>query len=62
MGWGHKPLHLVDKELRSGRLVSIEGRHFKRTRRDIVAARLRARPVGPVAARLWDALVAAVGE
>jgi DNA-binding transcriptional LysR family regulator len=62
MGWGHMPLHLVDKELRSGRLVSIEGRHFKRTRLDIVAARLRARPVGPVAARLWDALVAAVGE
>lgn len=62
MGWGHMPLHLVDKELRSGRLLSIEGRHFKRSRLDIVAARLRGRHVGPVAARLWDSLVAAVGE
>ncbi len=62
MGWGHMPLHLVDKELRSGKLLSIEGRHFKRPRLDIVVARLRGRPVGPVAARLWDALVASVGE
>ena len=62
MGWGHMPLHLVDKELRSGKLLSIEGRHFRRPRLDIVVARLRGRPVGPVAARLWDALVAAVGE
>jgi hypothetical protein len=60
MGWGHMPLHLVDKELRSGKLLSIEGRHFKRTRLDIVAARMRDRPVGPVAARLWDTLAAEV--
>ncbi|WP_431826007.1 LysR family transcriptional regulator [Burkholderia sp. F1] len=53
MGWGHMPLHLVDKELRSGTLVTLEGRHFKRSTLDIVAARLRGRPVGPVAAALW---------
>lgn len=59
MGWGHMPLHLVEKELRSGRLLSIEGRHFRRTRLDIVAARRRGRVVGPVAARLWAALSSA---
>jgi len=59
MGWGHMPLHLVERELRSGKLLSIEGRHFKRSRMDIVAARRRDRPVGPVAARLWEALAAA---
>jgi DNA-binding transcriptional LysR family regulator len=53
MGWGHMPLHLVDKELRSGRLVSLEGRHFKRSRLDIVAARLRRHAAGPVARALW---------
>lgn len=53
MGWGHMPLHLIDKELRSGKLVSLEGRHFKRSKLDIVAARLRDRPAGPVAAALW---------
>ncbi len=56
MGWGHMPLHLIDKELRSGKLLSLEGRHFKRTRLDIVAARLRHRPAGPVAEALWHSL------
>ncbi|ANH71350.1 LysR family transcriptional regulator [Ralstonia insidiosa] len=53
MGWGHMPQHLIEKELRSGKLVSLEGRHFKRSKLDIVAARLRGRPVGPVAQALW---------
>lgn len=53
MGWGHMPLHLVQRELRSGKLVSLEGRHFKRSKLDIVAARLRGRPAGPVATALW---------
>lgn len=57
MGWGHMPLHMVDKELRSGKLVSLEGRHFKRSRLDIVAARRRDRPAGTVASALWRTLV-----
>jgi len=56
MGWGHMPLHMVDKELRSGKLVSLEGRHFKRTRLDIVVARRADRQPGPVARALWEAL------
>lgn len=56
MGWGHMPLHMVDKELRSGRLVSLEGRHFKRSRLDIVLARRIDRQPGPVARALWEAL------
>ena len=53
MGWGHMPLHLVDKDLRSGKLQSLEGRHFKRNKIDILAARLHDQPVGPVAQALW---------
>jgi DNA-binding transcriptional LysR family regulator len=56
MGWGHMPLHMVDKELRSGKLVSLEGRHFKRSRLDIVVARRGDRVPGPVARALWEAL------
>lgn len=56
MGWGHMPLHLVEKELRSGKLITLEGRHFKRSKLDIVVARLRGRPVGPVADALWREL------
>ncbi|HEY9026948.1 MAG TPA: LysR family transcriptional regulator [Burkholderiaceae bacterium] len=59
MGWGHMPLHMVDKELRAGKLVSLEGRHFKRSRLDIVVARRADRQPGPVARALWDALAQA---
>lgn len=54
MGWGHMPLHLVDKDLRAGRLVSLEGRHFMRSRLDIVVARRRGRSIGAVAEALWQ--------
>jgi len=56
MGWGHMPMHLIHKELRAGKLLSIEGRYFKRSTVDIVMARLRDRPTGPVAERLWQFL------
>ena len=53
MGWGHMPLHLIEKDLRAGRLISLEGRHFKRSKLDIVVARRRGRPIGGVAQALW---------
>jgi DNA-binding transcriptional LysR family regulator len=56
MGWGHMPLHLIERDLKSGKLLSIEGKHFKRLKRDIVAARLREKPTGPVGDRLWKFL------
>lgn len=61
MGWGHMPLHMVAKELRSGKLVSLEGAHFKRSQLDIVVARRSDRHPGPVATALWQAL-AGVGQ
>jgi DNA-binding transcriptional LysR family regulator len=54
MGWGHMPLHLIAKDLRAGRLVSLEGKHFKRSRLDIVVARRRGRAIGGVAQALWE--------
>jgi len=54
MGWGHMPGFLVERELREGRLLSIRGRHFPGGETDIVAARLRNKPHGPVAGRLWE--------
>jgi DNA-binding transcriptional LysR family regulator len=54
MGWGHMPDFLVEKELRDGKLLSIKGRHFPGGETDIVAARLRNKPHGPVAGRLWQ--------
>ncbi len=53
MGWGHMPGFLVAPELRDGTLLSIAGRHFAGATGELVAARRRDRPHGPVAARLW---------
>jgi len=54
MGWGHMPTFLIKEELTDGRLLSITGKHYKRSSLDIVAARLRGHTHGPVANRLWQ--------
>jgi DNA-binding transcriptional LysR family regulator len=53
MGWGHMPTFLIEEELREGLLLPITGRHFPGAHADLVAARLRNTPHGPVATRLW---------
>jgi DNA-binding transcriptional LysR family regulator len=53
MGWGNMPTFLVEDELATGRLLSIRGDHFRGGEAPLVAARLRSRPAGPVAERLW---------
>jgi DNA-binding transcriptional LysR family regulator len=54
MGWGHMPDFLIAPELRDGRLIAITGRHLRGGRAEIVAARAREKPHGPVARRLWQ--------
>jgi DNA-binding transcriptional LysR family regulator len=53
MGWGHMPAFLIKEELRDGRLMSIAGRHLTGLSGELVAARRRQKPHGPVADRLW---------
>jgi DNA-binding transcriptional LysR family regulator len=53
MGWGHMPKFLIEEDLREGRLVDITGKHLKGNAGDIVAARRRETPHGPIANRLW---------
>src|SRR3984893_5884288 len=53
MGWGHLPDFLVGRELREGLLIPITGRHLSGGRVDLVAARQRNAPHGPIAGRLW---------
>ncbi|ARP89652.1 LysR family transcriptional regulator [Bordetella genomosp. 9] len=56
MAWGHLPHFLVERELQEGTLVSIAGRHLPGRVEQLVAARHRDRPHGPVADRLWEYL------
>jgi DNA-binding transcriptional LysR family regulator len=53
MGWGHMPAFLIADELRERRLISIAGKYLRGGSGEIVAARRRDRPHGPVAKRLW---------
>jgi DNA-binding transcriptional LysR family regulator len=68
MGWGHMPRFLIEADLRDGRLIDITGRHLAGGTAEIVAARRRDAPHGPIATRLWHyieeqapAFAAAVG-
>src|SRR6202047_1416329 len=54
MGWGHLPRDLIEPNLRDGSLLPIAGRHFKGGRAELVAARRRTTPHGPIANRLWQ--------
>jgi DNA-binding transcriptional LysR family regulator len=54
MGWGHLPRYLIKQNLRDGSLLPITGRHFKGGQVDLVAARRRNAPHGPIANRLWQ--------
>jgi DNA-binding transcriptional LysR family regulator len=54
LGWGHMPRFLIEEELRDGRLQSIAGRHLPGRAEELVVARRRDRPLGPISNRLWD--------
>jgi DNA-binding transcriptional LysR family regulator len=54
MGWGHMPRYLIEQNLRDGSLLPITGKHFRGGQADLVAARLRNTPHGPIANRLWQ--------
>jgi DNA-binding transcriptional LysR family regulator len=54
MGWGHLPTFLIADELRDGMLLSIAGKHFTGAQGELVAARRRSVPHGPVATHLWS--------
>jgi DNA-binding transcriptional LysR family regulator len=54
MGWGHMPRYMIEQDLRDRRLLSIAGKHFPGSQVDLVAARRREAPHGPIANRLWQ--------
>jgi len=56
MAWGHMPYFLVKNELKSGKLLSLEGNYIKNSSLDIVVARLQNTSHGPVTRLLWEKL------
>ena len=48
------PKFLIDQDLREKRLLDITGKHLRGGAADIVAARRREVPHGPIANRLWS--------
>lgn len=59
MAWGHLPDFLIDGDLRSGALVSLQGSHLPGRVETLAAIRRRDRPHGPVAEALWQHVGAA---
>jgi DNA-binding transcriptional LysR family regulator len=62
MGWGHMPHYLITGDLRTKRLLSIAGTHFRGGAAELVATRLRNAPHGPVADRLWQFIADQAGR
>jgi DNA-binding transcriptional LysR family regulator len=54
MGWGHMPHYLIEQNLLDASLLPIAGKHFKGGQVELVAARRRNTPHGPIANRLWQ--------
>lgn len=56
MAWGHLPSFMIQEELENGQLLSIAGRYFPGLTEELVVARRRDRPHGPVARNLWKSI------
>ncbi|WP_051361243.1 LysR family transcriptional regulator [Desulfuromonas sp. TF] len=55
MGWGRLHAHLIEEDLRTGRLVPLVIRNYARVMEiKICVARMREKLVGPVAQALWE--------
>lgn len=54
MAWGHMPTFLVEEELKNGTLISLQNRHLKGSRFNIVVARLSQKHKGIMANKLWQ--------
>jgi len=53
MAWGHMPNFLIDEELKSKTLISIEGKFIQKHIRDIVVARRNSPVHGKMLNKLW---------
>ena len=56
------PHYLIARDLRTKRLLSIAGTHFRGGEAELVATRLRNAPHGPVANRLWQFIADQAGR
>ncbi|MFT5129504.1 MAG: DNA-binding transcriptional LysR family regulator [Rhodothermales bacterium] len=56
LGWGYLPRHTVETELAAGQLLLIDTPQVGVQHLDLLAVRPAGRPVGPVAAELWEYL------
>ncbi len=54
LGWGGMPYHLVEEELRDGRLIPLQIEDIEKSSCDMVLTRKRNQPIGPVAQKLWE--------
>lgn len=56
LGWGGMPVHMIEEELERGELVPLSVDSFPPRHTEIFAIRRRDKPLGRVAAEIWNAL------
>jgi len=61
MGWGRMPRHMVENEIGTGELVQLRSPDFLPIAADVKIVRRKNKPIGPVAAKLWE-LMREVGK
>ena len=55
-GWGGMPTHLIEEELKDGRLTKLKVESFPRRTTELFAMRKRGKEIGQVQAEIWTAL------
>lgn len=61
MGWGRMPRHMIENEIETGELVQLSSPDFPPIAAEVKMVRHKNKPVGPVAAKLWQ-LMREVGD
>lgn len=54
MGWGRMPRHMVETEIENRELIQLRSKDFAPISADIKMVRRKNKPIGPVAAKLWQ--------
>ncbi|MBT6096151.1 MAG: LysR family transcriptional regulator [Rhodospirillaceae bacterium] len=54
MGWGRMPRHMVETEIENRELIQLRSNDFAPISADVKMVRQKNKPIGPVAAKLWQ--------
>ena len=54
LGWGRLPQHLIENELKNGKLICLNVKNVRSAKVEIHVVRHINQPAGPIATKMWD--------